>query len=205
MIRPPRNEDEVPIWRRFTQDVLTGKRPRPKGTWTDVYPSSISVGVAGANVPQFNGYNGNLKAYEFVGTTNMKEINMGFQFPHSREDNSLIVPHIHIYAPSDGSGGVVKFGCEYTWTYVGQTGVVSTTTVYGTTTLAASTVYNNQIISFGEITSPSTNGDMSSIFMCRIFRDPSDVADTFGSSVWLKSADIHAYNVWDGSQNQYTR
>jgi len=205
MIRPPRNDDEVPIWRRWVQDVLTGREKKGKGSWDDVYPSSVSVGVAGANVPAFTAYNGNLKAYEFVGATNMKEINMGFQFPHTREDRSPIVPHVHIYAPSDGTGGVVKWGCEYTWTYVWQTGAVATTTVYGTRTIPANTACNNEIISAGEIVSPFADDDMSSIFMCRWFRDPADSADTFGSSVWLKSADIHVYKVWDGSQNQYTR
>lgn len=171
--------------------------------WDDVYPSSVTVGTQGSNVPAFTAYNGNLKAYEFHGAVNLKEINLGFQLNHSYKVESTIVPHIHVYAPSDGSGGVVKFGCEYTWASIDSVGVLATTTVYGTVTLAASTVYNNKIISFGNIT--GTGKGMSSVFMCRLFRDPTDNADTFGSSVWLKSADIHIEKDTIGSRQELVK
>jgi hypothetical protein len=41
--------------------------------------------------------------------------------------------------------------------------------------------------------------------MCRIYRDPTNVADTFGSSVWLKSADIHVECDTIGSREILTK
>jgi hypothetical protein len=124
---------------------------------------------------------------------------MGFQIPHWYKEGSVIVPHVHIYIPDDGTGGVIKFYCEYAWTNIDQTGEVSTTTVSGTITRTASQgINNNAILSFGNIT--GTGKTISSVFMCRIYRNPADAADTFTSSVWLKSADIHAEKDTEGSR-----
>ena len=156
----------------------------------DVAPTSVTVGT-GVNAPSFTAYNGNLRAYEFVGSgTNIKELNLGFQLPHSYKEGSTITPHIHLFIPDDGTGGVIKFLCEYTWTNVDQTGAVATTTVNGTITRTANAgINNNAILSFGDIV--GTGKTISSIFMCRIYRDPADATDTFGLSTWMKSADIH--------------
>lgn len=156
----------------------------------DVYPSSVTIG-SGGSAPSFTAYNGNLRAYEFLGSgATTKELNMGFQIPHSYKEGSDIIPHIHIYIPDDGTGGVIKYYCEYTWTNIDQTGTVATTTISGTITRAANAgINNNAILSFGTVT--GTGKTISSVFMCRIYRNPADVGDTFGASTWLKSADIH--------------
>ena len=157
----------------------------------DLYPSSVSVG-SGVNAASFTSYNGaNLYAYEFVGTgVQLKSLQLGFQLNHDYKEGSDIVPHLHLYIPDDGTGGVIKFYMNYTWTNIDATGTVSETTVSGTVTRAASAGINhNAILSFGTIT--GTGKTISSVFMCRIYRDPADVADTFGTSVWLKSADLH--------------
>lgn len=171
--------------------------------WGDVYPSSVTV-APGAAAPSFTAYNGGLRAYEFVGVGTVKEINMGFQFPHTQKVDGtiVIVPHIHLFIPNDITGGVIKFGLEYTWAAYQSTGAIATTTVYGTLTRSAGAgIANNEVLSFGNIT--ATGKGMSSIFMCRLFRDPADVNDTFGSSVWIKSADIHAQNVALGSRTEF--
>lgn len=158
--------------------------------WDDVYPSSVTVGATGASIPAFTNYNGGLKAYEFIGTGVLsKEINFGFQIPHTYLVGSGIVPHLHLRVPNDATGGTIKFGCEYSWKAIGAA-ETATQTVYGTLAITANAgVQANKILSFGNIA--ASGQGISSIFMCRIFRDPGDVDDTFGASVWLKSADIH--------------
>ena len=170
----------------------------------DVYPSSVTIG-SGGSAPSFTAYNGNLRAYEFLGSgATTKELNMGFQIPHSYKEGSTIVPHIHLYIPDDGTGGVIKFYCEYTWTNVNQTGTTATTTTSGTITRVANEgINNNAILSFGEIV--GTGKTMSSVFMCRIYRNPADAADTFGVSCWLKSADIHIEMDTLGSRQILTK
>ena len=172
--------------------------------YDDLLPSSVTIG-SGANAPSFTSYNGNLKAYEFVGSgATPKELNLGFQIPHTYKEESSIEPHIHLFIPDDVTGGGIKFYCEYTWTNRDQAGSVATTTVSGTITrTGAQGINNNAILSFGTIA--GTGKTISSIFMCRIYRDPADVADTFGVSTWLKSADIHFEKDGIGSRTITTK
>jgi hypothetical protein len=159
--------------------------------FVDLLPSSISIG-GGGNAPSFTAYNGgNLRAYEFVGSgAQLKELNMGFQLPHEYKEGSSIMPHIHLHVPNDGTGGTIKFYCEYEWANIDQAGAISPVTVAGTKVVTANFgAQNNVIVSFGNIV--GTGKTISSIFMCRIYRDPADASDTFGASAWLKSADIH--------------
>lgn len=170
--------------------------------WDDLLPSSVAVQSTGTNAASFTAYNGNLRAYEYVGTgASFKEVNIGWQLSHTWLEGSDIIPHIHLYIPDNAVGGVIKIYGEYTWTNIGQTGAVATTTVSGTITRTANQgVANNIILSLGAIT--GTGKTISSMFMSRIYRDPTDVADTFGASVWLKSADIHYQKNMLGSRQE---
>lgn len=170
----------------------------------DVLPSSVTVG-GGANAPSFTAYNGNLRAYEFVGSgPTAKDIHMGFQMPHWYKEGSDVFPHIHLYVPNDGSGGVIKFYCEFTWTNVNGT-EGSTATYSGTLTIAASAGNLHKILKIDSSTFSGSGKTISSMLSCRFYRDPADVADTFGSSVWLKSADVHAEKDALGSKEEYVK
>jgi len=167
-------------------------------TYDDLLPSSVTVSTSGSNVPSFTVYNGGLKAYEFVGSSLMKEINMGFQHSHKRKADSSIDTHLHLYIPNDVTGGDIRFGLEYTWTNINEVGSVTPTTIYKKITIPSNDgIKNNHILDFGSIT--GTGKTKSSMFMCRIFRDPTHSEDTFGSSVWLKSADQHYEKDKQGS------
>lgn len=156
--------------------------------YDDLMPNSVSVG-GGSSAPSFTVYNGgNLRAYEFIGASTTKDINMTFQMSHSYKEGSNIEPHLHLYIPS-ASTGDIKFTLTYTWQNVSATGVVSETVTSATYTVPATTVQQNRMISLGTVA--GTGKTISSIFSCNIKRDPTDAADTFTSSVWLLGADIH--------------
>lgn len=180
-------------------------------TWTDVYPSSVAVGV-GATAPTFSAYSGNLKAYEFTGGVSNKELQIGWQLYHTYKEGSSISPHIHLYIPNNGSGGTIIFDLEYDWANVDDTGAISTTTLTGELTLPAnSNVYRNQIFSFTGTGSGTGNNTpvvgtgklISSVFMTRLVRRQD--LDSFAGSVWLKSADIHIEQDMTGSRQVLTK
>jgi hypothetical protein len=173
--------------------------------WDDLLPSSVVTLATGASAPAFTAYNGNLKAYEFVGTgPTQKEMAMGWQTAHKTKDSSTIRAHLHLYIPDDVVGGVIKFGMEYTFTSVGSIGAVTPTTIYGTVTVAANAgIQNNTILPFPYI--DNTGKGISAMLMTRVFRDPADVGDTFGASVWLKSADLHCNYDTLGSTYEYIK
>ena len=169
--------------------------------WIDLLPSYVTSNTTAPNNPSFTVYNGgNLSAYEFVGTNNTRQMFFGFQLPHGWIEGSTIYPHLHLYLPSDGTGGDVKFYMEYSWENVSSTGTETVATTSNVATHAANTIKKNEIVS---LTSGAgivgTGKTISSIFMCRIWRDGADAADTFGSSVWLKSIDIHVAQDMIGS------
>ena len=171
----------------------------PVKRWTDIFPTGVSVGVGGT-APIYTAYNGNLYAYEFTGGVSNKEIMMAFQLPHSWYYGGIIKPHLHLYVPNDGSGGTVKFNCEYT--LVDVNGIEpSTTTITNTITIAASAGnLGNQVLGFPEVNA-ATYG-LSCIFSVLFTRD--QATDTLASSVWLKSADLHAEIDKFGSIQEYT-
>lgn len=185
-------------------EAITTTQYAPVGfTWDDLPPSSVAT-VGGPSVPSNSAYNGNLRAYEFVGTgPTAKELHLGFQMRHAYVEGSSIVPHLHLYIPDDVAGGVIKFYCEYTWVNVGGS-EAATTTISGTITRAGSAgVSGNAILSFGAVVGAGM--DVSSIFSCRVYRDPADVADTFAASVWLKQADIHYMADSIGSDQEFSK
>lgn len=167
--------------------------------WDDVYPSSVAVSV-GAAAPSFTAYNGgNLKAYEFTGGATNKELQIGYQIYHSYKEGSTVIPHIHVTFTSGAAdaGKTIIFDLEYEWQNVGDTGAYSTTTIQGTHTIAANnTVYRNEVISFGNVA--GTGKTISSTFMTRLVRRQD--LDSFTSSCWLLSADIHIEKNMNGSR-----
>jgi hypothetical protein len=177
-------------------------------TWDDVYPSSVAVGVGGT-APTFSAYSGNLKAYEFTGATSNKELQIGWQINHSYLEGSSISPHLHLYFVSGvgDTGKTIIFDMEYDWANINDTGAIVTTTLTGTYTIMAdSTTYRNIIFSFTGTGSGTGNNTpitgtgktISSVFMARVVRRQD--LDSFGSSVWLKSADIHIEQDMRGSR-----
>lgn len=181
---------------------ITGKSlGTVQDNWIDLQPAYVTSNTTAPNNPSFTIYNGgNLAAYEFVGVSSTKQMYFGFQMPHGWIEGSTIFPHLHLYIPSDATGGAVKFYMEYSWENVGSTGSETVTTISNATNYAANTVYKNEIMS---LTSGAgivgTGKTISSVLMCRIWRDATDVGDTFASSVWLKSIDIHVEQDMIGS------
>lgn len=170
--------------------------------WDDLLPSAVSIG-GGASSPSFTAYNGNLRAYEFLGTgPTTKDIQMQWQLSHSWLEGSDIEPHLHLYVPNNATGGVIKFYCEYTWVNVdGVEGAA--TTISGMLTIAAGAGNLHKILQFSTVS--GTGITLSSVFSARIYRNPADASDTFGASVWLKSADLHRQIDSLGSRQEYIK
>lgn len=197
--KPPPDTDERGWFRWFYRvgEILNGK------LWDDVYPTSVTTGVGGT-APSMTAYRpgGNLKAYEFTGAVSNKEMQIGYQLPHPYLEQSTVVPHLHLHINNNGVGGTVIFDMIHEWSNVNQTGAIAETTTRATITLPAdSNVYDNYILSFGNIL--GTGMRISSLFMTQIKRMQS--VDTFAGSVWLKSADIHAQRSLWGSWKEFTK
>ena len=110
-----------------------------------------------------------------------EELYFSAQMPHAMKLNSDIHPHIH-WCPTanGGEGHTVSWGLEYTWQDIG--GVFANTAIIYTDThipADATLVANKHYISsFDAISGAVLGASVSSILMCRIFRDAGGTGGT---------------------------
>jgi len=157
--------------------------------WDDLLPTIANANTGGAapNMTLMGG-SGTIRAQEFANISASEEFQPCWQLPHSWLEGSSIEPHLHLYVPDDGTGGVIQFQMIYTWQNR-ESGTMTETTILGQITRAANAGINgNAGLSFGLIT--GTGKTLSSLFSARVMRIQGG-ADTFSGTCWLRSADIH--------------
>ena len=116
------------------------------------------------------------------------------QLPHSWKEGTIIYPHIHWIPSIDGAAGptVPKWGLEYVWLDIGET-YTSYETIYGTTTSTSEVLVANRhyLTSLGSNGIDGAGKHISSMLVCRIFRDGDDGADNFTGSAGALEVDFH--------------
>ncbi len=156
-------------------------------TWEDLRVPGMST-RGGASAPDLIAFgpSGGLMANSFDGGSTTEEVYFEIQMPHAWKTGSTIKPHIH-WAPVNANAGNVKWVLEYSWQNMnGAYGVPVTISV---TDAAAGTAWQHQLAAFPDISGEGKN--ISSILVCRLYRDPGDTADTYGADAALISFDIH--------------
>ena len=116
------------------------------------------------------------------------------QLPHTWVQGTDIEPHVHYVRPVNDTGTVV-WGLEYTWQNM-QGVFGETKTVYSynpVESLANKHIYQ----SFGLISGKGK--EVSSMLVCRIFRDAANPLDTYNHDVGLLEVDFHIKNNSIGS------
>jgi len=116
----------------------------------------------------------------------LQELFFTAQLPHSWVEGSEIEPHVHYVRPVNDTGTVV-WGLEYTWENMNDV-FANTTTIF---------TYDSQLSkrdkqiyqSFGLI--EGTGKKVSSMLVCRIFRDAANPKDTYNHDVGLLEVDFH--------------
>lgn len=136
--------------------------------------------------------------------SSLQEIFFVVQMPHKWEEGSDIYPHVHWIAPTNAGSTKVQWGLEYVWANVGE--------VYGNTTIVTSNTveiggnadaYRHVITEF-----PSINGagkTLSSMILCRLFRDAAAAADNYSGNAGLLQIDFHYKVDSDGSRQEYVK
>ncbi len=143
---------------------------------------------------------------------NERQMYFAVQLPHGYKNGTNIKPHIH-WSPAV-TGGVnefVKWGLEYTWQNIdgtfGNTTIItsdasgaSTATISGDTTLTADKHYVSEI---GTIT--GTGKEISSMLVCRIFRNSSHADDNLIQDAFAFEVDFHFEVNTIGSRQEYVK
>lgn len=116
------------------------------------------------------------------------------QLPHNWKEGTMIFPHIHWIPKATGAGNI-KWNLDYSWADLDED--VPATFPAITT---SSVVVTGPFTMNKHLLSPLTSGNtgisgagkhVSSILICRIWRDSSDGSDTFGADAGGLSVDFH--------------
>lgn len=216
----------APVWARLMNtDLTNGISIQDDGSFilngtATVFNDLVVPGFAGfsssTNPPDVSAFLGStLLALNFAGNaSNVDQIFFSVQMPHDWKEGTTIYPHVH-WSPQIAATGNVVWQIEYSWAnYDATTPVAYPTpvTIIATSANVLTTDVDKHLITgFPEITTsvPATNNangkKISSILVCRFFRDAAHASDTYGSNAALLSFDIHYEVDAMGSRSQFTK
>lgn len=152
-------------------------------------------GSTGPQIWYFRDNNG-LEAMSFV-----------VQLPHSWKEGTAIYPHIH-WMPKASESGTVEWNLDYSWqNYDPTTPLAFPTFTTSTVTVAGPFVANTHRLTSltGGAGLIGTDKKISSILICKIWRNSSNGADTYNDDAGLLSLDFHYQIDTVGSRTEYTK
>ena len=176
--------------------------------WNDLRVEPV-VRKTGSKAPSYVSWLTGLYLYDFDDAVagSEKEIFFSVQMPHDWKEQSTISPHVHWTNRTTGTAGqVIRWGLEYTVATIGGT-FGATTTIYGTTVVGGAdiTVANEHFIT--ELDDITMTGNLiSTILVCRLFRNSSNAADTYTGTAGLLYVDFHyEIDTIGGSKDEFTK
>ena len=174
-------------------------------TYEDLQVPALNT-VKSANAPTLVDFIGGTMGYSFA-TNGMEQVFFSVQIPHAWEEGSDLYPHVHYAALDTVDGGTnadtVVWGLEYTWTNAFST-FPSTETIYAYTVVKTENLHT--VVAFeNPITPTSSQNKISSILMCRLFREPGNSRDTFRKEIILLQFDIHYKVNTLGSRTEWIK
>jgi len=130
------------------------------------------------------------------------------QIPHTWKEGTTIYPHIH-WTPKSSAGGDVEWNFEYSWTnYDAVTPqsfpAITTSTVVATGPFTLGTHIITPLTT-ANAGLDATGKKVSSVLVCRIWRNSSNTADTYNNHVGGISIDFHYEMDTFGSRSEYSK
>ena len=181
--------------------------------WDDLRVPVTSLKEKGTKLPDWDQFKddgvGSAGVYTFwFDSDGEEELFFTVQMPHAWVEGSALKPHVHWVAKNTGSG-LVGWGLEYVWTNVNNPFPTNTSTVYGESVagVADTSVTGNKhyITPLADI--DATGKTLSSMLVCRIFRDATGIAttDNYGQDAGLLQFDFHFEIDSDGSNEEFVK
>ncbi len=179
--------------------------------YEDIRVPVTSTTRGGSKVPGFDLFKDNGSGSQGVFTYwfdsgSEEELYFTVQLPHDYKEGSDIFPHVHWTPKADGSAGTkVSWGLEYNWAnreaVFGNTSIVYANTSSPNETPVKDKQY---LTSFSTIS--GTGKTISSMLMCRIFRNASGAGsstDDYASDAGLLEIDFHYEKDKLGSDDEF--
>ena len=187
-----------PLWRRLVGDGEV--------RWDDLRvvldngSDAATIGyLSGGSGPQIWYFrdNGTLESMSFI-----------VQLPHAWKEGSTIYPHLHWTPRSSGSGNV-EWNFEYTWAnYVESPAEVFPAITTSTVVASGPFTANTHLITPLSSNNAGISGSgkkISSVLVCRLWRNSSRASDTYNDYTGLLFLDFHIQLDSWGSREEYIK
>lgn len=184
--------------------------------WDDFLVNPDATSRGGSNVPVWggsgatafkkNGSSQGVFLWMFSASTE-QEVYFTVQLPHKYKVGTDLYPHVHwTTATGTPTRTNVAWGLEYTVVKIGGTypnTIIATgnSVIGGIPTITG--VGQHLITSLPVISGSGI--DISTIIVCRLFRNVTDANDTFANEVGLLSMDFHYEIDTEGSRSEFTK
>lgn len=182
--------------------MLSDMDERLLDTWWDdlrVPGHTVKLGAAAPDWVTFKASNIEIPA--FAGSITAEEVHFEVQLPHRYQQGFDIYPHIH-YTPTTTGSGTVIWQLDYSWANAWGD-FPDPTTVRATGVIPSNSDWTHRITGFGAL--DGSNKLISSMLVCRLFRDPDDGDDDYAADAGFLEFDIHFPIDSPGSRLQYTK
>jgi len=154
----------------------------------------------GANAPDLINFNGTtIPIAAFDGAATLEQVSDWREHPHAAKEGEDIVLHVH-WAPTDANAGNVKWNIEYE--FLEGTSVLASGTA-SATQAAPGTAWQEQRLDIATVDGSSLV--IGAQFGIRLFRDPSDDDDTYGSDAVVFTYGYHYQRDTGGSRGIVTK
>lgn len=167
--------------------------------WKDMNISTLGLSV-GANIPDLiNLDTTTIKVRAFDGGALTEELDGVMELQHDYKEGTDIIPHLHWY-PTNANAGNVKWQLEY---YLRQDNTVK---LIGTTSIvsaASGIAWDETRASFPVISGATLTIGTQIHF--RLFRVPTDAADTYASDAAVATFGVHYECDTVGSRQTTTK
>ncbi|MFI1773031.1 hypothetical protein ACH5TX_15060 [Flavobacteriaceae bacterium MEBiC06459] len=177
--------------------------------WDDLKVPMNSTNKGSSNAPDWtlfkrNGSSQGVWLYWF-NKGYEEELYFLVQMPHAWKEGSDIYPHIHWTTKSDVGTYKVTWALEYSWSNVGDVFPDTTilTSSYPIAAVGTVSAYEHAITSLGTIS--GSGKTLSSVLVCRVYRDGDGPNDTYPTDAGILEIDFHYQIDSDGSREQYTK
>jgi hypothetical protein len=176
-----------------------------RNLWTNVRigatPPDFTNSPAFAGDPQFY-------YYTFDGATTEEDIYFTVQMPHTWKNGSTIYPHIHFTPTTTNSNDTasknVRWYTAFKWANTETTFSATTTLIFDQSFIPNDSLWKH-LVARNSTGILGTGKTLSSILMCRLYRNPVVTQDTYPQDAAFLGADIHYEIDSLGSREEYVK
>lgn len=168
--------------------------------WKDINIAGENLTPPSAGAPTYGTYDtSSIEMPFFDGATLTQSLHGGTEMQHDYYEGTAITPHVH-WTPDDATAGNVKWQLEY-WIKLGSTTIASGTLTV--TSAATGTAWDEIRADFPTIS--GTGLVIGAQILFRIFRDPTDAADTYTGDAGIFTFGFHHQVDTVGSRQIITK